>query len=269
MAKKARSPQSPQTFGTIRLFTKTGLSREGSPKLQRIVALSDEPILIEGLQNLLSRMDGLALSAVYPNHNLLLGHLQHGGCPDLLVVHTTPSVTLGILEQLKSVFGGAEIILWVEDVEPEFAAQALHLGISAFLPRNSALDMYAECFRAVLAGRTWMPAELNTKLLSLNETNLTPRQRQLAMLLVQGLKNKEIAWKMGITEGTVKVYLSHLFQKVGANDRFEFALLTLRNVTPSQVADLWNLDSRSHPNAAPFSLSRFCRPRAARESRGC
>jgi DNA-binding NarL/FixJ family response regulator len=167
------------------------------------------------------------------------------------------------------VFGDAEIVLWVEDVEPEFAAQALHLGINAFLPRNSALELYAECFRAVLAGGIWTPAELKTKLLSVNEATLTPRQRQLAMLLVQGLKNKEIAWRMGITEGTVKVYLSHLFQKVGASDRFEFALLALRNMTPNQAADLWKVDADSASNVTPFSLSRFCRPRGLRDSRHC
>jgi hypothetical protein len=48
-------------------------------------------------------------------------------------------------------------------------------------------------------------------------------------LVTQGLKNKEIASVMGITEGTVKVYLSRLFGKIGARDRFELALIGLRN----------------------------------------
>ena len=52
----------------------------------------------------------------------------------------------------------------------------------------------------------------------------------MVSLLAQGLKNKEIAYAMTLSEGTVKVYLSRLFQKVGANDRFDLALYALKNL---------------------------------------
>jgi hypothetical protein len=48
-------------------------------------------------------------------------------------------------------------------------------------------------------------------------------------LLAQGLKNKEIAHATGLSEGTVKVYLTRLFQKVGVHDRLELALFALGN----------------------------------------
>lgn len=51
---------------------------------------------------------------------------------------------------------------------------------------------------------------------------------ELMTLISSGLRNKEIAWQMNITEGTVKVYLSRLFGKVGVSDRFELAILALR-----------------------------------------
>jgi len=54
---------------------------------------------------------------------------------------------------------------------------------------------------------------------------------KLVSLLSQGLKNKEIASTLMISEGTVKVYLSRLFQKVGVKDRFELALFGLKNLT--------------------------------------
>ncbi len=59
---------------------------------------------------------------------------------------------------------------------------------------------------------------------------LTRRESDLVAMLVQGMKNKEIASTLGLTEGTVKVYLCKLFQKVGAKDRFELALFGLRNL---------------------------------------
>ena len=62
--------------------------------------------------------------------------------------------------------------------------------------------------------------------------SLTRREGQLVTLLSQGLKNKEIATALSISEGTVKVYLSRLFQKLGVKDRFELALYGLKNLTP-------------------------------------
>ena len=64
---------------------------------------------------------------------------------------------------------------------------------------------------------------------------LTQREGQLVSLLSQGLKNKEIATTLMISEGTVKVYLSRLFQKVGVKDRFELALFGLKNLTTGQL----------------------------------
>jgi DNA-binding CsgD family transcriptional regulator len=64
---------------------------------------------------------------------------------------------------------------------------------------------------------------------------LTQREGQLVSLLSQGLKNKEIATTLMISEGTVKVYLSRLFQKVGVKDRFELALFGLKNLTTGQI----------------------------------
>jgi DNA-binding CsgD family transcriptional regulator len=66
--------------------------------------------------------------------------------------------------------------------------------------------------------------------------SLTQREGQLVTLLSQGLKNKEIATTLMISEGTVKVYLSRLFQKVGVKDRFELALFGLKNLTSGHAS---------------------------------
>jgi hypothetical protein len=55
-------------------------------------------------------------------------------------------------------------------------------------------------------------------------------------LLAQGLCNKELAGNLGLSEGTVKVYLSRLFDKTGVADRFELALLALSNLSSSGEA---------------------------------
>ena len=66
---------------------------------------------------------------------------------------------------------------------------------------------------------------------------LSPRERQLLRLISQGLSNKQIAGTLMITEGTVKVYLSRLFKKVGVLDRFELALYGLKNLQYGATAN--------------------------------
>ena len=53
---------------------------------------------------------------------------------------------------------------------------------------------------------------------------LAPRERQLIRFVRQGLRNREIAQELGVTEGTVKVYLHAVFEKLGVNSRTELAV---------------------------------------------
>ena len=70
-------------------------------------------------------------------------------------------------------------------------------------------------------------------------------------LLSNGLKNKEIATALNISEGTVKVYLSRLFQKLGVKDRFELALYGLKNLTPGGGSLDAPGDARTRDASAP------------------
>src|SRR5450432_2214071 len=72
--------------------------------------------------------------------------------------------------------------------------------------------------------------------MSASRYSQTRSEGQLVTLLAQGLKNKEIATALNISEGTVKVYLSRLFQKLGVKDRFELALYGLKNLAPGAPA---------------------------------
>jgi DNA-binding NarL/FixJ family response regulator len=188
----------------------------------------------------------------------MFDEIHRRGAPDLLVVGIASYITLNVFNQLKLIAGTSAVIFRIEDVMPEFASQALRAGARAFLPRSATAEDCVECFRTVAAGGLWMPGNLKVHLLSVIETILTPRELQLTVLLMQGLKNKQIAWQMGLSEGTVKVYFSQLFLKVGANDRFELALLVLKNLTPSQTPELWNFGFRDQESRKSFALSRFC-----------
>ena len=105
-----------------------------------------------------------------------------------------------------------------------------------------------KCLQKVQAGELWFEKALTDSFLCARRVALTQREGQLVSLLSQGLKNKEIATTLMISEGTVKVYLSRLFQKVGVKDRFELALFGLKNLTTGQIP----VGDKSHrPSAMP------------------
>jgi DNA-binding NarL/FixJ family response regulator len=83
------------------------------------------------------------------------------------------------------------------------------------------------------------------------------RERQLIGFVAQGRKNKDIARLMGISEGTVKVYLSRLFPKVGAQDRLSLALMGLRNVRSSQQNSLDKIGPASTSRLVPLAIPQF------------
>jgi DNA-binding NarL/FixJ family response regulator len=124
----------------------------------------------------------------------------------------------------------ARIVLWVRNISTELAYQAMEHGVRGILRRTQATDTFPKCLRMVAEGGLWFEETLKTSFTSMRTVSLTRRESQLVSLLSQGLKNKEIASTLFISEGTVKVYLSRLFHKLGVKDRFELALFGLKNM---------------------------------------
>jgi DNA-binding NarL/FixJ family response regulator len=108
------------------------------------------------------------------------------------------------------------------------------LGVRGIVRKTLPAETLIECLRKVHQGELWFEKSLTDSMLSARKVTLTRREGQLVTLLSQGLKNKEIATVLCVSENTVKVYLSRLFQKVGVKDRFELALYGLRNVAAGQ-----------------------------------
>jgi len=112
----------------------------------------------------------------------------------------------------------------------------MSLGVRGILRKTLPTETLLRCLTRVNEGELWFEKALTDSIMSARRYSLTRREGQLVSLLSQGLKNKEIATALTISEGTVKVYLSRLFQKLGVKDRFELALYGLKNLTPGNGA---------------------------------
>ncbi len=199
--------------------------------MANVLLCSDEPILAEGLSRILAGAGGLDLISFCPGIEDLRGQMELHQ-PDLLLVDLSAGVTFAVLAGLHEVAAQAKIILWVHSISTELALQAMSLGVRGILRKTLPTETLLRCLTRVNEGELWFEKALTDSIMSARRYSLTRREGQLVSLLSQGLKNKEIATALTISEGTVKVYLSRLFQKLGVKDRFELALYGLKNLTP-------------------------------------
>ncbi len=138
----------------------------------------------------------------------------------------------GLHERLRAFtqsLGSIPVIAWQRSTASEPSLNALDSGAAGVLNDGSSAEDVLACLHAVTSGRRWVPRSVTEAVLTTRRCNLSRREGQIIKLIGQGLRNKEIAFALSITEGTVKVYLSKLFTKVGVSDRYELALLGLRH----------------------------------------
>lgn len=202
--------------------------------MTRILLYSDEPILAKGLESVLRQVEGFELLPTCGAVACLMEQLAQGA-PDLVLMDLTPEITFAVLTDMKHAMTNCKMVLWVTSISTELAFQAMGLGVRGILRKTLPTELQVKCLQKVQAGELWFEKALTDSFLCARRVALTQREGQLVSLLSQGLKNKEIATTLMISEGTVKVYLSRLFQKVGVKDRFELALFGLKNLTTGQI----------------------------------
>ena len=201
--------------------------------MPRILLCSGEPILARGLESVLRHVGGFDL---LPSCRTIIGLQEQleSSNPEVLLLDLSPEVTFAVLSDLKQAAPETSIVLWVTAISTELAFQTMGLGIRGILRKQLPAELQVKCLHRVHAGELWFEKALTDSFLNARRVVLTNREGQLVSLLSQGLKNKEIAATLMVSEGTVKVYLSRLFEKAGVKDRFELALFGLRNLTAGQ-----------------------------------
>jgi DNA-binding NarL/FixJ family response regulator len=143
---------------------------------------------------------------------------------------------LGGMEVLRRVAGeapGVRVVVLAGELDEEGLLEAVRLGARGVVLKETAPDALVRCVRAVHAGGQWLDNRVAGRALErllARETArqqvagvLTPREVELVELVGRGLRNKEIAARLGIGEGTVKVHLHRIYDKLGVTSRVGLA----------------------------------------------
>jgi DNA-binding NarL/FixJ family response regulator len=191
-----------------------------------ILVYSDEGVLATGAASLLLTPGQFDVVLAEPELCYLIPQIEQIS-PDFVLLGLTSEMTLGFFSALRQASPAARIILWDRQFSEELIEQARDLGSIWFLQRGHSGEEFLNGIRRIASGAEPIPQSAPE---GSTRVSLTPREAQLITLLVQGLRNKEIGACLGITEGTVRIYLTKLFVKVGARDRFELAVFGLKNM---------------------------------------
>jgi DNA-binding NarL/FixJ family response regulator len=218
----------------------------------RIVVADDHPIFRDGLCKLLALEEDFEVVAQAQDGRQVLDVLQQHE-PDILLLDLKmPGLDgLATLQRLQVARNKTRVIvLTASDDKNEFV-QAMKLGTSGIVLKQTATELLIKSIRKVHAGEIWLdshttaavirtfvaadeapappPQQLSPAPRDRERSPLSQREREIVALVAQGFKNKEMAEKMFISEQTVKNHLHNIFDKLGVSDRLELALYAIHN----------------------------------------
>ena len=137
---------------------------------------------------------------------------------------------MDVLRRTRAEKTPLRVILLTAAIDDASLLEAKSLKVQGIVLKNSDPAYLLDCLDRVRHGRSWVDPELTerakqlAKTLSPGRVPLAPRERQLISFVRTGLRNREIAERLGVTEGTVKVYLHAVFEKLGVSNRTELAI---------------------------------------------
>ena len=201
----------------------------------RLLIADDHPIVLEGLEALL-RSAGHTIVHRCSNGEQVLQALATNR-PEILVLDVQMPGRTGIeiLRQVKAEGHPIRVVLLSSSINNAQALEAVRLGTDGLMLKEAMAQDLLDCLEAVGAGGQWIdPAAARLALSAVvnlaasppNETSsLTPRETEIVRAISRGQSNKEVARELQISEGTVKMHLHRIYEKLNVRNRTELSAI--------------------------------------------
>jgi DNA-binding NarL/FixJ family response regulator len=230
--------ESPNDIATI-----SGAPAEVKPAPIRVVLADDHPIVRDGLRKLLMLEEDIQIVGEASDGREVLQVVQETE-PDVVILDLRmPNLDgLSALQALQQFNKKARVIILTASEDKNEFVQAMKLGCSGIVLKQTAPELIIKSIRKVHAGEIWLDSHTTAAVMrqfsspsealgghgkARERSPLSQREREIVGLVAQGYKNKEMAEKMFISEQTVKNHLHNIFDKLGVSDRLELALYAI------------------------------------------
>jgi DNA-binding NarL/FixJ family response regulator len=196
----------------------------------RLVVADDHPIFLNALTSLFHLEGDLDVVASCTNGTDALQAIrQH--CPDVasLDIRMPGMSGLDIARTLRAENNTTRFVLLTAELDESMMLDVVTLRIEGLVLKEMAPQLLVQCIRKVHGGEQWIERNVARQALEIllrKESGareaalvLTPREIDLVRLLSCGMRNKEIADKLCISDGTVKAHLHNIYEKLGVDGR--------------------------------------------------
>lgn len=199
-------------------------------KFVTVLIVDDHPVVRDGLTAMLSTEADISV----------VGEAGTGAEALELVSKLRPAVVL--MDLLLPDIGGSQVIQRVCSRSSDTAFivlttvagdeeiyRALEAGARGYLFKDMVRKELVQAIRAVHRGQRYIPSQVGTRIAeNLPRPDLTSREIEVLQLIAAGLRNKEIAYELDISEATVNAHVKHILEKLSATDRTQAVTTALR-----------------------------------------
>ncbi len=201
----------------------------------RIVIADDHPIVLDGLEQLFRLEEEFEIAARCTNGLQALEAVEEHR-PDILILDLRMPLRsgLGVLRELKEKGTETRVVVLTAALDEDEVVDAIRLGVKGVVLKEMAPRLLVQCVRKVHEGGQWLEKDSIGKALEkmLNRPgsapsgagSLTPREVDVVRLVAEGMRNKEIADRLQISEGTVKIHLHSIYEKLQIGGRVELSV---------------------------------------------
>lgn len=198
----------------------------------RLVIADDHLVVLAALKQLFHQEQEFRVLACCRDAEETL-HAVRQYQPDVLLldIHMPGKDGLVVLGEMRKAKLPTRVVLLTAGLDDNEALEAMRLGVEGVVLKEMAPHQLLQCIRKVHAGDQWLEKQSVSRALekmlrreaSAREVAkiLTPREMEVALLIASGLRNREIAAKLCISEGTVKIHLHKGYEKLRVQSRLE------------------------------------------------
>ncbi|NRA87496.1 MAG: response regulator transcription factor [Rhizobiales bacterium] len=200
--------------------------------VKKVVIADDHPLFRAALKQAIRKISAntkiMEVSSLSETSSILLNEKNI----DLLLldIHMSDSDGFAGLIMYKQAYPLIPIVIVSASEDSKIVKNAIDFGASGFIPKSADLSLIREAINIIFNGQSWWPntdshtlhksvSQQNSEEISSLFLTLTPTQSKVFMAISEGLLNKQIAFKMDISESTIKTHITAIFKKLGINSR--------------------------------------------------
>lgn len=199
------------------------------PVAHRFIIVDDHPLFRGALSQALGVAFAQAQILEAGSLDELTDRLAEVGEVDLILLDLTMPGVHGVsgLLYLRAQHPAIPVVIVSASDDPGTIRHCLDCGASGFIPKSQPVEKIREAIRRIMDGEVWLPPDIDLSSVPVSENaelvtrlaTLTPQQVRVLMMLGEGLLNKQIAFKLGVSEATIKAHVSAILQKLGVDSR--------------------------------------------------